>query len=90
MAKQVICCDALKKMRDEQYFFMPVRIDIKTGMVMTTDTWTIRMPKRTRAGNFSRMKGMTVFLNFCPFCGTDIQPEARHKSTANPADVMRQ
>lgn len=66
------CCGILEQLADDYDFpfFEPLVISEKTKDIEVRG-WAIKLLRKTPSGGISK-KGATVFLNFCPFCGTEI------------------
>ena len=68
-----ICCEALEQITEEYDFpfYRPLMINKKT-MNMSVASWSIKLLKKTAAGNVSKKGGATLIMSYCPACGTKL------------------
>ena len=73
LVKKVTCCGALEELESKgPTFCRPMAINITSGGFKCSQ-WAVSLIKLTKAGNVSKKNGPLVFLNFCPFCGKELE-----------------
>jgi len=71
------CCPAMQEIMDkfDGAFYRPVYVEYGEGnkMELRADKLAVKLYKLTKAGNMSKAGSSSLFINFCPICGTDLR-----------------
>lgn len=67
------CCGILERLGKEYDlpFYRPLMLDQDHNVV--AGGWSVRLLALTPSGNVSKRSHTTVRLNFCPFCGKELE-----------------
>lgn len=68
------CCGVFEKLYEEYDLPFDRPILLRDGQ-LKVGAWSVRLLKKTPSGRISKKGSASIILNFCPFCGQDLEKE---------------